>query len=97
MEKIARDLWRVSILLVVSGVALFWMDAANVVIYQAALIALFQVGCTHLTRRILFPAIDLQLIAKKAIVENNVPAALIFASIIAFLISVMFLSTQVLK
>ena len=97
MEKIARDIVRVLVLLVATGATLYWFDTANVVIYQAVLIALFQVSSTHITRRILFPHLDLQSIANKAVVEKNIPAAIIFASIIVFLIAVMFLSTQVFK
>lgn len=97
MNRIALDIIRVLVLLVATGVALYLLDTSNVVIYQAVLIALFQVGSTHLTRRILFPHLDLQSIAKKAVVDNSVAAAIVFASVIVFLIAVMFLSTQVFK
>lgn len=97
MERLVRDLMRVLLLLVLTGMALYWMDTANVVIFQAVLIAVFQVGSTHLTRRIMLPNLDLQSIAKKAIADNSVPGAIVFAAIIAFLIAVMFLSTQVFK
>lgn len=97
MEKIARDIWRVCLLMIFTGVLLYMMDPANVVIYQAVLIALFQVGCTHLTRRILFPHLDLQATAKEAVINKNLAASIVFASVIAFLIAVMFLSMQVLK
>lgn len=97
MERIARDIMRVMVLLVATGIALYLLDPANVVIYQAVLIALFQVGSTHLTRRIMLPSLDLQSIAKKAVADNNLPAAIVFASVIVFLVAVMFLSTQVFK
>lgn len=96
MEKVMRDATRVVLLLVVTGALLYWLDPVNAVIYQAVLIALFQVGATHLTRRILFPHLDLQSIAKKA-AEEPTGAAVVFASIIVFLVAVMFLSSQVLK
>lgn len=97
MDKITRDAARVFLLMVVTGLLLYWIDTSNVVIYQAVMIALFQVGSTHLTRRILFPRLDLQSIAKKAVEEGNMAAAVIFAAIIVFLIAVMSLSTQVFK
>ncbi len=97
MDRVTRDAVRVFLLMVVTGALLYWLDTSNVVIYQAVMIALFQVGSTHLTRRILFPHLDLQAIAKKAVVDNSVAAAIVFASVIVFLIAVMFLSTQVFK
>lgn len=97
MDRVTRDAVRVFLLMVVTGALLYWLDTSNVVIYQAVMIALFQVGSTHLTRRILFPHLDLQAIAKKAVVDNSIAAAIVFASVIVFLIAVMFLSTQVFK
>lgn len=91
------DLARIGILLFVIGYLLVQHDASNTVIIQALGIGLFLVGGSHLTRRILFYRLDLQSIAREAIEEKNMPAAVIFAAIMFFLVAVMFLSMSVLK
>jgi len=73
------------------------MDESNIVVVQAMLISLFMVGGTHLTRRILFPRLDLQAIATDACVNNKLGAAIVFAAVVLFLVAVMFLSMSVLK
>lgn len=60
-------------------------------------IAIFLVGGTHLTRRILFHRLDLQAIALDAIKEQNFPAAIIFCAVVYFLVQVIDLSMMVLK
>lgn len=97
MRRFLHDFIRVGILMVFAGVALYLMDESNIVVLQALLIGIFLVGGTHLIRRVLFPRIDLQSIAKTSIEENNISAAIIFASIILLLIAVMFLSMSTLK
>lgn len=97
MRRFFADVFRVGLLLLAAGSILYLMDPANVVVFQALLIGLFVVGGTHLTRRVLFPRLDLQSIAKRAVEDNNTPAAIIFAAVVAFLIAVMFLSMGVLK
>lgn len=97
MNRFISDIGRVAVLLVVNGTALYLMDPANMVIIQALMIGIFFVGGTHLTRRILFHRLDLQSIAKKAVDEQNLSAAVIFAAICAFLIAVMWLSVSILK
>lgn len=97
MERIMRDVGRVFLLMVITGLLLYFIDPVNSIIFQAVLIAIFQVGATHLTRRIMLPSLDLQSIAKDAVKEKNLAAAIVFAAIIFFLIAVMFLSTQVFK
>lgn len=96
MTRILHDLLRVFVLLVVVGVSLYFIDPANMAVYQALLIGLFLVGGSHFTRRLLFSKLDLQSIALKAIQENNITAAVIFAAVIYFLVSVMELSMKVL-
>ncbi len=91
------DLLRVFVLLVCSGVFLYASDPANAVIFQAFGIAVFMVGGTHLTRRILFNRVDLQDVANEAWKNNNVGAAVVFASICVFLISIMYLAMQVIR
>lgn len=95
--RLLTDLFRVGILLVATGVGLYLMDEANVVVFQSLGVALFMVGGTHLTRRILFPHVDLQAVAKRAYNDNSVAAAIVFAAMVAFLISVMFLSIGMLR
>lgn len=97
LDRFLSDMFRVLLLLVLVGFTLYWIDPTNTVVFQASLIGIFLVGGTHLTRRILFPNLDLQLIAKEAIKENNISGTLIFCAIIYFLVSVMNLSMMVLK
>ncbi len=97
MKRIYTDFLRVGILLVLVGALLYWLDESNIVVFQAQLIGLFLIGGTHLTRRILFPQLNLQAIAKKAYEDNNIAAALVFLTVVAFLIAVMFLSMRVLN
>lgn len=97
MKRIYTDFLRVGILLVLVGSLLYWLDESNIAVFQAQLIGLFLIGGTHLTRRILFPQLNLQSIAKKAYEDNNIAAALVFLTVVAFLIAVMFLSMRVLK
>ena len=97
MKRVYVDLIRIGILLVLSGVLLYLADPANVVVFQAMGIAVFLVGGTHFTRRVLFNSLDLQLIATRAIDEANFPAALVFCAIIYFLVQVIDLSMMVLK
>ena len=97
IRRFINDFFKVFLFMGVSGVLLYWADPANAVVFQAMGIAIFMVGGTHLTRRILFNSIDLQAIARTAINEKNMPAALVFAAFMAFLIAVMMLSMQVFK
>lgn len=97
VSRLLSDLARVVALMGVAGWFLYLADPANSVVFQAMGIAIFLVGGTHLTRRILFSRLDLQQIASKAINENNLPAAVVFASIVVFLVAVMHLSMAVFK
>lgn len=97
VQRIFTDLLRVGILMLLVGVLLYLADPANAVVFQAMGIAVFLVGGTHLTRRVLFHQIDLQSIARRAMEENNFAAAIIFAAVIYFLVEVMRLSMTVLK
>lgn len=91
------DLLRIFTLLFVVGYLLIATDASNVVVVQALGIGLFLVGGSHLTRKILFYRLDLQSIAKQAMEEKNMAAAVVFAAIVFFLVAVMYLSMSVLK
>ena len=97
MKRIYTDLLRVGFLMLVTGILLYLIDPANIAVFQALLIGVFVVGGTHLTRRILFPQIDLQSIAKRAYTDNNLGAAIVFFGVVLFLIAVMYLSMDVLK
>lgn len=97
MKRLLNDMLRIALLLVVTGVLLWYRDEANAVVYDAALIGVFLVGTSHITRRIMMPQLDLQLIARRAIEEANFPAALVFVGVIWFLVQVMDLSMRVFK
>lgn len=95
--RVISDFLRILALLVVVGVGLYLVDPANAVVFQATGIAMFLVGGTHLTRRILFHRLDLQTIAEEAVKDNNFSAAVVFAAICVVLVSIMHLSMSVLK
>ena len=97
LERLLSDVVRVVFLLVIVGAALYFMDPSNTAVFQALLIGIYLVGGTHLTRRILFPKLDLQQIALEAIRDNNFAGVAIFGAVIYFLVSVMELSMKVLK
>lgn len=97
MKRFMVDFLKVLILMVLVGVMLYLADPANLVVFQAMGIGIFLVGGTHFTRRILFHRLDLQSIAIKAVEEKNIAAALIFAAIMAFLVTVMVVSMSILK
>lgn len=97
MRRVAVDVVRVLVLLVLTGAGLIYADPANVVVFQALGIGIFLVGGTHLTRRVLFHRLDLQSIAQRAVDDVNFPAAVVFAAICGVLVAIMFLSMQVLK
>jgi|PlaIllAssembly_1097288.scaffolds.fasta_scaffold09057_5 hypothetical protein len=97
MKRLIADLVRFGLLTVVTGVLLLFMDPANIVVIQALGIALFMVGGTHFTRRLLFHRLDLQQIAEDAIKNNSMPAAIVFVAICVFLVCTMFLSMSVLR
>lgn len=97
LKRYLSDVVRVLLLLVVTGLLLWYRDEANAVIYDAALIGVFLVGTSHITRRVMMPKLDLQSIAHRAIDEQNWPAAIVFATIIYFLVQVMDLSMRVFK
>lgn len=95
--RVTRDVILVLVMVVLMGAVLVWVDPANVVVLQAAGISVFLAGTTHVTRRIMFNRIDLQETALQAIRDKNVPAAIITASLMLFLIAVLFVSLMVLK
>lgn len=97
MKRVYVDALRIAVLMVLTGVLLYLADPSNVVVFQAMGIAVFFVGATHLTRRVLFNRLDVQLIAQKAIDDANFPAAVIFCAIIYFLVQVFDLSMAVLR
>ena len=97
MKRLIADLVRFGLLTVVTGILLMLMDPANIVVIQALGIALFMVGGTHFTRRLLFHRLDLQQIAEDAIKNNSMPAAIVFVAICVFLVCTMFLSMSVLR
>lgn len=97
MQRFILDLVRVGVLVGLVGFGLYLLDPSNVVVFQSLGIAIFMVGGTHLTRRLLFNRIDLQSIARIAVEEGSIPAAIVFCAVVFFLVAVMFLSMSVLK
>lgn len=97
MGRFSRDMLRFALLVGLTALALVLIDPVNAVVFQAVLIAGFQVGVAHFVRRVMFPHLDLWSVAKKAIDANNAAAAVVFASVVAFLIATMYLTAQVLK
>lgn len=97
MQRILRDLIKILVLMVFIGLLLVYFDESNWVIVQMMGIAMFLAGGTHLTRRILLHKLDLQGIAMQAVTEKNVPAAIIFASVVLWCISLMLIPVLVLK
>jgi hypothetical protein len=97
VRRFIADFFRVGLLMICIGIGLYWADEANVVIFQAAGVGLFLVGTTHLTRRIIFPRLDLQSIAISAIKERNYCALGVFSTVVAFTVAVMFLSMRVFR
>ncbi len=96
IRRTTRDMFRISMLLGVTGGLLLYMDVANVVVIQALLIGIFLVGGSHVTRRLLFPKIDLQEYAKKAS-ETPIGSAIVFSAILVFLIAVIHASMSILS
>lgn len=97
LTRVIGDLIRITALLVIVGIGLYLVDPTNAVVFQATGIAMFLVGGTHLTRRILFHRIDLQSIALEAVKDNNFSAAVVFAAICGVLVAIMHLSMSILK
>jgi len=95
MPRVWRDVMRIGGLLVLNGILLVMLDEANAVVIQATMIGLFLVGGSHLTRRVLFPDLDLQEFAKTA-KATPLGAALVFMAICGFLSVVIFASMAVI-
>ena len=90
-----NDLIR-TLLFVVVAAALLVFDVANIAVLQAAVVGVFLAIASHVTRRILFPDLDMQLIAEKASKEPT-GAAIVFASVCLFLVAVMCMGMAVLS
>lgn len=97
VKRLLTDLVRVLVLLVLTGYLLYAFDPSNIVIFQAAGIMVFLVGSTHVTRRILFPALDLQAIAKEAIEDRNAQALGVFAIYLVFLMFIIAVPLLILR
>lgn len=84
MKYISRDSIRITAL-VVLGLSLTLLDVSlNAVAFSAGVVVLLA-GVSHVTRRVVMPKLDLQQIAIKAIEEKNVAAAIVVASIVYLL------------
>lgn len=92
-----HDIVRVTILLFIVGMILAYRDTANEVVFDALLLSMFIAGGSHLTRRLLFPALDLQEIAIQAVKNGSIAAAMVFFSVCLVLITLMVMSMSVLR
>jgi len=94
-RKLTRDLSR-ALAFMVFGALLYAFDDTNLVVIQSFAIGTFMVLGSHLTRRLLFSRLDLQLIALKAC-ETPGGAAVVFATICGVLVAIMHIGMSVLK
>lgn len=82
-------------------VGLGWLilhnDVGSGVILSASAIMVLTVGMAHLLRRIMFSSIDLGSVARAAIKDKNLPAAIIFASICVTVCTWSMVMVQLLK
>lgn len=97
MQKRTRhDLYRM-IAFVIAIAAILVLDTSNMAVVQAIAISIAVALGTHITRRILFPGVDLQKLIESAWEQQNIAAAICACAIIAFLIAVMNVGLHVLK
>lgn len=83
--KVKKDIYRQCFLFAIGLFALIPMwDASQVVLYFIGVIALFGMA-VHLLRRIFFPRISLDLLAKAVLDDKNIAAAIVFAAIVYFM------------
>lgn len=103
--KIRRELSRILLLFVI-GFAMIHFSALGAVAWNMPALSpwgLFLGGMliagsiSHVMRRILFPRLNLQSIAIRAVEERNLPAALVFTSICAILGILLFLNASMLR
>lgn len=97
MKRLAQDLMRVGVLFVLVLYVLIQSDTANVGALHAILLSMAIAGASHLSRRILFPSLDLQKIAMEAVVRGNLPAALVFLGLVGFLVVIALLPVLLLR
>jgi hypothetical protein len=91
-----QDFYRVVAFVAVAA-ALYLFDHVNIAVIQAFGIGAFMALGSHITRRILFPSLDLQAIGMVAVNTRNLGAAIVFASISLVLVALMFLGLSILK
>lgn len=109
LEKLQREVLRVAILLII-GLIVIQFSPQYAMAWGVPAISpwgLFLGGMliagavSHVMRRVLFPKLDLQLIARKAIGDHhnppNLPAAIVFASICAILGLLLYLNASMLR
>lgn len=91
-----NDVLRGVILLMAAGL-LYLLDPSNVVVFQALGIGILLAAGSQVTRRILMPSLDMQLIAKDAAKASPLAGAIVYASMTIFLSMVMWLSVSILR
>lgn len=79
MNRYVKELIRLSPLLALSLLVLIEPDSRSIVLYATGVVVFF-VALSHVTRKLLFPYLDLQKYFDKAL-EGSVSAALVVASV----------------
>lgn len=86
-KAVVREVFRIAVFLVAATIILmasshFIMpDAAMAPVLTSSSIVMYLAAFTHVTRRILFPYIDLSDYAKKAL-DGNMSAGIVFAAVV---------------
>lgn len=94
MKTLSRELVRLLPIAGVAGLILVPDSSSSVVLFSIG-ITLALVGLSHIIRKLLFPYIDMEVFAKKAL-ESPAGAATVFASITVVMGVIIYASTNLL-
>lgn len=101
LHRSKHDVTRLVLITVAAGL-LLWLsgqrlpDAALAPLFTSTALVLFICAISHLTRRVLFPKIDLQVMAQKG-AEHPLGAALVFTAIVGLLGTLIVVSVMLLR
>lgn len=104
-KTLHREISRVALLVVIGAIMIALSPALALATNTPALSpwglfiggAFITAAVSHIMRRALFPQLDLQLIAKKAVSENNIGAALVFIGVCLVLTAFVFTTGSMLR
>ena len=104
LQRLSHDLWRFSALVALVAILLWlesWLpkasnEAALSPLLTSSAIVLAIAALSHLTRRVLFPKLDLQKIAVKAL-EHPIGAAIVFFGICLVLAVLVYANVTMLR